>query len=184
MNVWKMIVLGIGMLALLLSPLQRTAQAQREGSDKSSGQHQISKKTHRGAHPKSRHKGERGRIERNGKSHGKIAHHRGNHGYHHVGRSHARIVHDRGRHGYHRVGRSHGYYKGYRHYTPSRHWKYYRHAGGGYAFDGRQWYFHQNGRWYHHIQPRWYGGCQGTLLPNPLFPWTYSFAFPGYYDCP
>jgi hypothetical protein len=165
MNVSKMIVVGIGMLAFLLSPLQLTAQAQSEESVQSRDKQQISKKAHRGAHAKSLNKGGHGRIERHGRSHGNIHHHHGEHGYHHH-------------------GRNHGYHTGLRHYTPSRHWKYYRHAGGEYGFDGRRWYFRHDGRWYHHVQPSWYGGCRGTLILDPLFPWIYPFAFPGFYDCP
>jgi hypothetical protein len=165
MNVSKMIVVGIGMLAFLLSPLQLTAQAQSEGSGQSRDKQQISEKAQRGAHPNSPHRGGRGRIEGDGRGHGKIDYHRSGHGYY-------------------RHGGSHGYYAGHRHYAPSRHWRYYRHAGGGYAFDGRRWYFHHDGRWYYHIHPTWYGGCGGALILEPWFPWTFSFAFPGYYDCP
>ncbi len=165
MNVSKIIVVGIGTLAFLLSPLQLIAQAQREGAVQSRGRHQSSERTYRGAHQKSFHRDGHGRIE-------------------HYGRNHGKVDYRRGRHGYRYYSGSHGYYKGHRYYTPSRHWKYYRHAGGKYAFDGRRWYFRHDGRWYYHIQPRWYRGCSETLILEPLFPWTFSFAFPGFYDCP
>lgn len=177
MKVWKMIVVGIGMLAFLLGPLQPTAQARREGSDQGRDKHRISEKTDRSAQPKRLHRSGRGKIERSGR--GKIER---------DDRRHGKIDRHRGGHGYHRDGRSHRYYnryyKGHRHYAPSRHWKYYRHSGGHYAFDGSRWYFRHDGRWYYHVRPSWHAGCGGGLILDPLFPWTFSFAFPGYYDCP